>query len=537
MILANHGVGDAEAYALARALVGMPTDGVPVHPLIRLLLEQMAWNAETLRERIEAIRQLWGDGFVGRIFAINPNDPPPVPMVEKNKKHVHVPALPAVCNISDEDLAKAEKCGLWMKWFMDWATQRASMTSPIFLQSGGLWALGLTIARRISLRLDFADIYPNLYVLWVAPTTYFKKSTGLRAVEQLARTVAPHLLLAAQVTPEMILSQMSGRMVSNYDDLSPYQKGIEERGMQFAAQRGIVVDEASTLFSQKDYMKGFAEVVMNFYDNPEMYERAVMGMGKLVVQQAYLSILGATTPARLARLIDGSEWEDGLFARFALCTPEDEVIHWQPSGRQNVHFDPPTSVLAILKDLNDRLPNPRPVEALDDGITPPGGLRPMSARAEPEVIRRFNAYAETMHQFTAPDSGLDERLRGNYGRFAVMVLKVATQIAATDWIINNDGDSPKVKLEHWVMGQQIVERWRESAHRLIAELGRNRDMRNEDRILDFLRSASGLKTERDIYRGTGMARQDAKAAINALLADHVVVGEMGDYNKVWYRLA
>lgn len=527
--------GQTEVYAIARALVGMSVEGLPIHPFVRMLLEQIGDNPETLRERIEAIRQLWGDQFVGRIFEINPNDPPPVALIAK--KNVHVPALPQSCKLSEEDLAAAEKCGWWLHKYMEWASQRASMTSPIFLESGGLWALGLTIARRISLRMDFADIYPNLYVLWVAPTTYFKKSTGLRAVETMTRMVAPHLLLAAQVTPEMILSQMSGQAVSNYEDLSPHQKSIEDRGRQFAAQRGIVVDEASTLFSQKDYMKGFAEVVMNFYDAPDMYERAVLGMGKLVVQQSYLSILGATTPARLARLIDGSEWEDGLFARFVLATPENEVIHWQPSGKQNVHFDPPASVLAILQDLNQRLPNPRPIEALDDGDVAPGQLPTLSASAEPEVIRRFNAYAEAMHQFTAPDSGLDERMRGNYGRFAVMVLKVAMQIAATDWAMEKgDGKPPRVKVGHWALAQQIVERWRESAHRLIAELGRNRDMRNEDRILDYLRAASMPQTERDIYRGTGMARQDCKAAINALLMDQVITGDEFGTGKFKYRL-
>lgn len=526
--------GQTEAYAIARALVGMSTEGIPVHPFVSMLLEQVGGNQELLRERIEAIRQLWGDAFVGRIFEINPNEAPPVPLVEKKK--VHVPALPASCKLSDEDLAAAEKCGWWLHRYMEWASQRASMTSPIFLESGGLWALGLTVARRISLRLDFADIYPNLYVLWVAPTTYYKKSTGLRAVETLARQGAGHLLLAAQATPEMILSQMAGNPVSNYQDLTPFQKNIEDRGMAYAAQRGIVVDEASTLFSQKDYMKGFAEVVMNFYDAPDIYERAVLGMGKLVVRQAYLSILGATTPARLAGLTNGSEWEDGLFARFVLATPENEVIHWQPSGKADVHFDPPTSVLSILQDLDRMLPHPRPVEALDDGETPAGELRTLSATAEPEVLRRFNAYAEAMHQFTAPDSGLDERMRGNYGRFAVMVLKVAIQIAATDWAIDRNGKVARVKIGHWALAQQVVERWRASAHRLIAELGRNRDMRNEDRILDYLRAASMPQTERDIYRGTGMARQDCKAAINALLMDQVITGEEFGTGKFKYRL-
>ena len=39
-----------------------------------------------------------------------------------------------------------------------------------------------------------------------------------------------------------------------------------------------------------------------------------------------------------------------------------------------------------------------------------------------------------MHELTDPRRGLDERLRGNYGRFPVMTMKIALILTVMDWV-------------------------------------------------------------------------------------------------------
>ena len=56
------------------------------------------------------------------------------------------------------------------------------MTPRIFLESGPLWAGGLAVARRCVLRLGFGEIFPNLYYLWVAPTTCGSGEDGARSL-------------------------------------------------------------------------------------------------------------------------------------------------------------------------------------------------------------------------------------------------------------------------------------------------------------------------------------------------------------------
>ena len=64
------------------------------------------------------------------------------------------------------------------------------------------------------MRLGFGDIYPNPYYLWVAPTTYYQKSTGLNAITDIVRDTMPHLLLPATNSPEMLVAKLAGEKPS-----------------------------------------------------------------------------------------------------------------------------------------------------------------------------------------------------------------------------------------------------------------------------------------------------------------------------------
>ena len=54
-----------------------------------------------------------------------------------------------------------------------------------------------------------------------------------------------------------------------------------------------------------------------------------------------------------------------------------------------------------------------------------------------------------MHTLTDPRQGLDERLRGNYGRFPVMAMKMALILNVMDWVEGGAEGSPRISLAHW----------------------------------------------------------------------------------------
>jgi uncharacterized membrane protein len=125
---------------------------------------------------------------------------------------------------------------------------------------------------------------------------------------------------------------------------------------------------------------------------------------------------------------------------------------------------------------------------------------------------------------TAPGSTLDDRLRATYGRLHVQAIKVALLLAALDWSDGVDGTPrPHVTLAHWCRAQEIVEGWRASAHRLLADLGETEESRLEERILRFLRARGGSATARDVYRALRASRRTVQDALKALEDDGQVV--------------
>lgn len=511
-----------DAYALKCALSKQPIpQNVNTSPMLALLLNSLNYMEDP--DDWNQIQKMVAKNpeILLQIMQEDPAKPPVKPSHTGRQDMLYVPPLPKAAQLTDDAISAGEKVGQLLADGMAWATRRSPMTPHVFLEAGLLWAAGLLIARRCVLHLDFDDIYPHLYTLWVAPTTYYRKSTAFKALNQLVRQVAPHLILAAQSTPEALLGKLAGEKTANYEGLTTHQKGIEDLGARFAGQRGVLVDEATKLLlSGKKYLDGLPEAIMELYDAPDILERELRTDGKLVIYEPALSFLGATTPARLARSLTDTEWEDGLMARFALLTPTEEEVKREVTTTASKAQRVPADVLKRLKAIHDAFPAPPTTERRFTS-TEEVKLDTRDATITPEALALFNAYADAMHNMTAPRAGLDERLRGNYGRFPVLMLKIGLILSVMDWTDAGDtaNSTPTISLGHLARAQQITEGYRVSAHRLLAEVNISRDVKNEERILDFI-AACGEKppSAREILRSAGVrTRKEVESALDSLL--------------------
>lgn len=512
-----------DAYAFRRLLSKMDApDDLALTPLASLLLRTLdpqnnpaGW--QTLQEIVTRDHRI-----MQQVMYLDPSADPPAS--DKQPDDLYVPPLPERAQIDDALAQAAAAVGRFHRDCAGWLAHKSPMTPRVFLESAPLWAAGLAIARRCVLRLSFDDIYPHLYFLWIAPTTYYHKSTGLKAITQLVRGTLPQLLLPETTTPEMLMAKLAGQKPANYEQLLPVEKNLEDQGIRFAGQRGMSIDEASKILIPKKYMEGHAEALMQLFDGPDRMERELRGDGKLIIYNPALSLIGATTPAMLARYLSDTEWESGLMARILALTPVEKDVPYvisDPSPELNQMME---RLKARLLRIHNAFPAPPDWDALY-GADSPVHLPVTEARLETDVMAHFNAYAEAMHTLTDPRRGLDERLRGNYGRFPVLALKIALILTVMDWVEDGAQDAPHISLAHWARAQMLTEEYRASAHRLLAELNLSQDVKNEQKILDFIARAAADRppTRRDIHRGTGIRnRKDAYAAIDALVESGVI---------------
>lgn len=495
-----------DAYALARALVGLPWQHVPMSPLAGALLAGLDLNTPA---EMQVLRRILQPDLIRQVLAQDPNaDLPDL----KNDDVQFVPPLPAAARLTAAQEAEAAEVGGWLTDYVAWAGASANETPLLFHQGAGLYLAAVAVGRRLYINTPWRQqVFPNLYAMTVAVSTYYRKSAGLSLAAEVARAAMPHMILPQPGSPENFMNMLGGVLPPNFNEIPQPDQARLTKGNTFAAQRGILRDELSALFKSmgRDYMAGLKELIMQLYDCPAYLDSNTNNRGLVVIHDTALSILGAATPAELACALTVNDWYNGNLARFALLTPEPDYAE-RPAQRKSVT---PDSLVARLKRLHERLPAPPSAGALGD--KPQAEAWSLVA----PVWDLCHAYEQALRRMTAPDSALDDRLRAVYGRLHVQALKVAIVLSALDWSDANADGHPAVSAAHWFRAQQITEQWRASAHRLLHELGETEESRLEVRAIRLLRAHPEGLSVRHLYRILKSARKPVVEMLNALEQD------------------
>ncbi len=493
-------LSDLDAYAIARALAGLDWSKVPVSALTSALLTRLDLKKP---HDWDTLQRILNPDLIGQIFAINPLAELPKPKADDLET---VPSLPSAQLNADQE-REGQTVGRWLGDYVTWAGRVANETPLIFLWGAGLFLAAVAIARRLYVHAPWGQqIFPNLYVMLIAVSTYYRKSASLNLASGVIRVAMPHMLLPQPGSPENFMNMLGGVLPSNIDTIPAIDRERLKDGNEFAAQRALVRDEISAVFKAmgRDYMAGMKEIIMQLYDCPPYLDSNTNNRGLVVIRNAALSILGATTPAELSTAVNVNDWYNGNLARFGLLTPEPDYKE-RPAQVESV---PPGNLVTRLRTLHEKLPAPRTTES-----------QPEAWSLTAHVWDYCHAYEQALRQMTAPDSPLDDRLRAVYGRLHVQALKVAIIFAALDWADSQDNGKPIVQPAHWYRAQQITEQWRASAHRLLQDLSESTESRLETRILRLLKAHPGELTLRDIYKELHADRKPVADILQSLEQD------------------
>lgn len=419
----------------------------------------------------------------------------------------------------------------WLQQYLDWAGRTGNQTPMDFHLAAGLWLLSVAVGRRLFGEAPWGiKIYTNLYLMLIADTTYYRKSTAYKLAEQIAREAIPHMLMPTPGSPERFQEALAGRMPANFDKLTKPQQERLTKAQPFAAQRGLLKDEVAGLFgaiNRKEYMTGMKDLLMELYDCPDYSDKDTQA-GLTVVENAALSILGVTTPAGLSVAVSNADWANGLLIRFALLTPEPNYEE-RPALKS---FQPPPSELAEgLRRLHDKLPQPQMTEM---GLAAPGSLK-----LNVQCWEACQTYSQMLREMCNPhrDIELDERLKGVYGRMHVQAFKLAALLAALDWL-DTDEPTPTVTDQHWASGKAIAEMWRSSAAQLLHQMDRSgeavQEQRDQSKVLLLLKKA-GLQGSslRDIYRVLNLPAKRARQLAQDLVRAGLIVERLSGRAE-WY---
>lgn len=414
------------------------------------------------------------------------------------------PALPFGVELTAEQSREAAFGRDWLDAYLDYARLACPLAPDIFHEAMALWLLATISTRRMMFSIGGEDIYPNLYVLIVAKTSLYRKSTAMKEAKKvLRRANMEPLLLPVDATPEALFDELAGVKPANFDSLPDDDKRAWRLGRSVAAQRAFFKDECSSIFAnlKKEYMGGLAELLLQGYDGDAgRITKLLKSRGQVSVKDMCLSFLGATTPVMYHKHIGTEETENGFIARFAVITPDAVPEYKVIDERVEIPARLTSDLRRLFMNVLPWHGGATPGAMLSDQVeTPPVA----SVHCAPDALKLLLAYRKAVGYDMLRDEVVDESKSAAYTRLGTMAIKVAMLLAAID-----SYDLPiRIELRHAAAAQQIVERWRESLHRLDIQVARTQQG-IEEKILAYLKSAGQTgASARDIKRDCAVKDQ------------------------------
>jgi hypothetical protein len=188
--------------------------------------------------------------------------------------------------------------------------------------------VGAYLRKRCWVRWGANIIYPNFYLVTLAPSSSFRKSTALAITDKILKKSGTKIL-PADFTIEALI-----------DTLGRYP------------QAAFIHYELKTLLAilNKDYNSNAKAFLTEIYDSPETYIRSTKGAGEIEITNPCISILACTTLEWFVSEIKEGDVEGGFLARF-IYVPAFEKDKSMPIPAP-LEAKEITKLLSWLKDLN-----------------------------------------------------------------------------------------------------------------------------------------------------------------------------------------
>ncbi len=229
----------------------------------------------------------------------------------------------------------------FLKRFIEYA-QQCTDAPDVFLTVASLQTISTVLGNRVFYRWGALKIFLHLWVVLVARSSFYRKSTVLNIVKKLIRQVG-FIKGDLTTTGDYLIGPDSFTIAVLLEELAACSEMTV-----FPSEFGRLVSEM-----KRDFNKGGVETLTEIYDSGRIKKATKAekekNQGKpLIVEEAALSIFGASTPTWLKDRITKDDISGGFISRFIFVPAhkKERSLPW---------LDPADAVLEqeIIKDLTD----------------------------------------------------------------------------------------------------------------------------------------------------------------------------------------
>jgi len=187
---------------------------------------------------------------------------------------------------------------------------------PIFHKFLSYIIISSVLNRKVYLKFGFKNLYPNLYLLIVAPSSAHRKSWSMGIAARMIRKIYPDFILPDVSSREAFVSEVCDQ-----------QRTVPGCGI-------IKIDELKGFMDRiktKSYMDGFMQDLSSLYDNETMNRRkGIDDPRRFIMEEPFLNMMAACSNEWFYQSVQSGDISGGFLARFVWVVHEKPVINPSP---------------------------------------------------------------------------------------------------------------------------------------------------------------------------------------------------------------
>lgn len=193
----------------------------------------------------------------------------------------------------------------WIEKYIEYAKNNEAL--PQFHLWTGLAVLGAVLRRNVEFSKGYYKVFPNLWVLIVAPSG-MKKTTATSIGVSLLTKMDNVKILADKSSPEELAYSLSERENPN----DPEAQGV------------IFAPELANFMDRRSHNDGLVQLLLRLADCPDSWLYATRSGGKVPLKNVAVTVLAATANDLLYDCIPPLALKSGFLARFICVDGEGE---------------------------------------------------------------------------------------------------------------------------------------------------------------------------------------------------------------------
>lgn len=215
-------------------------------------------------------------------------------------------------------------------------------------------ALGSLIKRNIWFQRSssnlFPTIFPNIWIILVAPQGVGHKSSALSAAKKLIQKLDDKFkprVMASKLTPEALVKALACQEVTpevsaqlNNDPKLLHVVKKKADGLLYASELGVLI-------GREKYNQGMIPLLTDLYDCPEDWYSETVMRGDQRLYDVCLSVMAASTPDWMQSMLPADVFKGGFMSRL--------MIIGYPEGYRLRISDPPPGCKQLESSLLDQL--------------------------------------------------------------------------------------------------------------------------------------------------------------------------------------